>query len=74
MPNEMLVIHITLGVAYFKWNQTQAQHNEQKRKEWATDRLVLLILRLDKVGNAQAQKQEHEEAQENSIKVNGHLY
>jgi hypothetical protein len=74
MSDEMLVNHIHLAVAYFKWDQTQTQHNEQKSEERATDSLVLLILRLDKVGNTQPEKQQHEEAQENSIKVNGHLY
>jgi hypothetical protein len=38
------VLHITLGVAYFKWDQTQTQHNEQHRKKWTANRLILLVL------------------------------
>ena len=74
VSDEMLVIHVILAVGYFKWDQTQAQNNKQKSKELTTHRLILLVLCLDEVGNAQTQEQQHEESQENSIKVNGHLY
>jgi len=43
-------------------------------KKGTTDGLILLILRIDKVGDAQAQEQEHEKAEEDGIKVNCHLY
>jgi hypothetical protein len=65
------MLHSTLRVLYFIYNQTHGKHEVQKAKHGLTH--LGRFARLDKVGNTKSTQNKDEKNQEHEVKVS-HLY